>query len=194
MLLGRLRELDRERHAFFVPRVSNRFATPPESQMRIIEPVTIVANQPAANNRARADRMSGNLRAPEPTSDDGFVLNVRVLLVFAVRELKRCTGAVAIDCTAVPKGSSPRMRLQSLVSVLLAAAGDTNPKRQRGLQFIPSLTLRVSVGCLIPDRAKYMCNLWGTKDRHWGNRRIGTGGDTEVRIVQAQIVFAMLWS
>ena len=39
--------------------------------------------------------------------------------------------------------------------ILLAAAGDTNPKRQRGLQLVPSLTLRVSVGCSIPDRAEY---------------------------------------
>ena len=39
--------------------------------------------------------------------------------------------------------------------ILLAPAGDINPKcRQRGLQLIPSLTLRVSVGCLIPDGAE----------------------------------------
>ena len=31
------------------------------------------------------------------------------------------------------------------------AAGDTNPKRHRGRQTIPSLTLRVSMGCLIYD-------------------------------------------
>ena len=43
-----------------------------------------------------------------------------------------------------------------LNDILLAAAGDTNPKRQRGLQLVPSLTLRVSVGCSIPDRAVYI--------------------------------------
>ena len=35
------------------------------------------------------------------------------------------------------------------------AARWVNPKRQRGLQLIPSLTLRVSVGCLIPDGAEH---------------------------------------
>jgi hypothetical protein len=39
--------------------------------------------------------------------------------------------------------------------ILLAAAGDINPKRQRGLQIISSLTIRVSVECLTPDRAEY---------------------------------------
>src|SRR5208283_3287155 len=36
-----------------------------------------------------------------------------------------------------------------------AAAGDTNPKRERGLETIPSFTLRVSIECLISDRAQY---------------------------------------
>jgi hypothetical protein len=38
---------------------------------------------------------------------------------------------------------------------LLAAARDTNPKRQQGLQLIRSLTLRVSAEGLTPDRAEY---------------------------------------
>lgn len=44
----------------------------------------------------------------------------------------------------------------SFVLILLAAAGDTNPKRLRGLQRVPSLTFRISVECPTPDRAVYI--------------------------------------
>jgi len=39
--------------------------------------------------------------------------------------------------------------------MLHAAAGDTNPKRQRGRQTVTSLTLRASRGWLIPGRGRY---------------------------------------
>jgi hypothetical protein len=50
-------------------------------------------------------------------------------------------------------GASPSRDIQTVI--LHAGAGDTNPKRKRGRQTIASFTLRVSMGCLIADRAKY---------------------------------------
>ena len=65
--------------------------------------------------------------------------------------------ARATSCSSV-KAHAPNAALTTLAMpriTLLAPALDTNPKRQLGLQINPSLTLRVSLGCPIPDRAEY---------------------------------------
>jgi len=48
--------------------------------------------------------------------------------------------------------------LPRLPDILLAVRVDTNPKRKRGTQLLPSLTLRVSAERLIIDREKYKSN------------------------------------
>jgi hypothetical protein len=69
-----------------------------------------------------------------------------------------------INCLSEPFLAAALNQRPSRIAVILhAAAGDTSPKRKRGRQTIALFTLRVSMGCLISDRAKYKIAAWDSR-------------------------------
>ena len=76
-----------------------------------------------------------------------------------VRETAAGIGSLATSATTVrgvvEVARLPLLPIHAHPFILLAVETDTNPKRKRGTQVIPSLTLRVSVKCLIFDREQY---------------------------------------
>jgi hypothetical protein len=72
--------------------------------------------------------------------------------------------------------------------ILHAAAADTNPKRKRGSQTSPSLTLRVRIECLIPRRQQY-----SEGDGAWHKRLTSAPAETDFKKKQIAKTNGFLW-